>query len=111
MSKNKSKKSGNVEDYLAQVEWQNQQSQRQPYTPLPWYMEPKWKFKRVVSTSKNTLAKKTAIPVKVFLLLIALYTGYFLYKNNVCLLIIIVGMGLFIFFMMRDANNKKDNPQ
>jgi hypothetical protein len=66
MAKNKSQRHGDVDEYLTHVEWQNQQSQRQPYTPLPWYMEPKWKFKRVVSNGKKALAKKTSIPVKFF---------------------------------------------
>ena len=105
MAKNKNKGHSDAEDYLAQVEWQNQQSQRQPKFPLPWYMEPKWKYKRV-SPSKNTSAKELSAPVKVLLTLIALYVGYFLYKNDIKILIALLVVGAFIFFIIRDASKK-----
>ena len=105
MSKNKSPKHSDPEDYLAQVDWQNQQSQRQPYTPLPWYMEPKRKFKRLTSF-KSVSAKDISAPVKTLLTMIALYIGYFLYKNDIKILIGLLVLGIFLFFIIRDSSKK-----
>ena len=105
MAKNKNQKHSDAEDYLAQVEWQNQQSQRQPKFPLPWYMEPKWKYKRV-SSFKSTSAKEMSAPVKVLLTMMALYVGYVLYKNDIKILIALLVEGVIIFFIIRDASKK-----
>ena len=106
MAKNKNQQHDNAEDYLAQVEWQNQQSQRRPENPLPWYMEPKWKYKRV-SSFKESAAKELSTPAKILITVVALCIGYFLYKNAIILLIVLSSMGLFFFFMMRDATKKQ----
>ena len=95
----------NVEDYLAQVEWQNKQLQRPPGLQLPWYMEPKWKFKRV-SSLKNVPEKTIPVLTKILITIVVVGIGYFLYKNAIGLLILIFGIGTFLFFMMRDTSKK-----
>jgi hypothetical protein len=105
MAKNKSKTPGGAEDYLTQVEWQNQQSQRQPYTPLPWYMEPKSRFKRVASLKRIT-GKSISPPVMVLLVMICVGIGYFLYKTNLGFLLVLLFIGSFIFLAIRDASKK-----
>ena len=108
MAKNKNLQHNDAEDYLAQVEWQNQQSQRQPKFPLPWYMEPKWKYKRVLSF-KNSSAKEISAPAKILITIVVLCIGYFLYKNAIGILIVLSIMGIFFFFMMRDVSKKQND--
>jgi len=105
MAKNRNQQHNNAEDYLAQVEWENQQSQRRPEFLLPLYMEPKWIYKRV-SSFKNRSAKEISAPAKILIAIAVLCIGYFLYKNAIVLLIVLSIMGLFFFFMMRDASKK-----
>lgn len=105
MAKNKNPQHNNAGDYLAQVEWQNQQSQRPPEIQIPWYMEPRWKYKRVLSFKKSS-AKEISAPVKFLITIVALCIGYFLYKNAIGILIVLSIMGIFFFFMMRDASIK-----
>ena len=105
MTKKSNQKHNDVEDYLTQVEWQNKQSQRPPGLQLPWYMEPKWKYKRV-SSLKSFSEKAIPVPVRILITIIVLGIGYLLYKNALGLLILLLGMGTFFFFMMRDASKK-----
>lgn len=105
MAKNKNPQPNDAGDYLVQVEWQNQQSQRPPGTQLPWYMEPKWKYKRVLSFKKSS-AKEISAPVKILIAIVVLCIGYFLYKNAIGILIVLSIMGIFFYFMMRDASIK-----
>ena len=105
MAKNKNQQHNNGEDYLAQVEWENQQSQRQPIFPLPWYMEPKWKYKRVLSF-KNRSEKEISALAKILITIVVICIGYFLFRNAIGLLIVLLSMGILFYFMMRDASKK-----
>ena len=105
MAKNKNQQHNNAEDYLAQVEWQNQQSQRQPIFPLPWYMEPKWKYKRIPLFKKSAKKEISAL-AKIIITIVVVCIGYILYKNAIALLILLLCMGIFFFIMMLDASRK-----
>jgi hypothetical protein len=105
MAKNKNQQHNNAEDYLAQVEWHNQQLQRHPKIPLPWYMEPKWKYKRVLSF-KNSSPKEVSALAKIVITIVVLCVGYFLFRNALGLPIVLLIMGILFFFMIRDASKK-----
>ncbi len=105
MAKNKNQKHGDAEDYLAQVEWENQQLQRQPYTPLPSYMAPKWKYKKSLSSNANT-GKNILIPIVVIFAILCVGIGYFFFKNNLYILIILLAIGLCVFLAIRDASTR-----
>jgi hypothetical protein len=101
MSKNSSPKYGEVDDYLAQVEWQNQQSQRR--VPLPWHMEPKWVYKRVGASNKSS----DATVVRIFMAVIGIACGslwYFRGTDALPLLTFLLFIGIFLVQMIRDAN-------
>lgn len=96
-----------VEDYLAQVEWENQQSQRR--IPLPWYMEPKWKSKKVnysINNSINNSVYRFSPFIKFILAIFVGVIGVFLYKVEPVLLFSLLGLSVFILFMIRDAKRK-----
>lgn len=99
----KNKNDNNVGDYLDQVEWENQQTQRR--IPLPWYMEPKWKSKKVNYTTNN-VTYRLSLLAKIFLILFSGVIGVFLYKVEPVLLFSLIGLGVLILFMIRDASKK-----
>lgn len=102
MSKNKSNQQSDAEDYLAQVEWHNQQSQRR--IPLPWYMEPKWRYKR--SSSAATHSDKFVGTAIIILTILIAGLMYLLLNYNLFLPIIILVMGGLIFLAVRDASKR-----
>jgi hypothetical protein len=104
MSKNGSSKFKEVDDYLAQVEWQNQQSQRR--IPLPWQMEPKWTYKRVGARSSQS----NTVVALVTLAFLGVGSLVFLYLKGIeaiPVLALLLFLGLFIFLMIRDAQPKR----
>ena len=105
MSKNKSDQYQDAEEYLTQVEWQNQQSNRR--IPLPWYMVPKWRYKR--SSSSTTQKAGALLPVIVlFTILFAAFaaSAYLLAKDNFGLCIVPLVIGGIIFLAIRDATKR-----
>lgn len=101
MAKNDNK--NNVDDYLAQVEWENQQSQRR--IPLPWYMEPKWKSKKVNYSLRISSYRISPIAKFFFAIFIGVI-GVFLYTVEPVVLFSLIGLGVFILFMIRDSSKK-----
>jgi len=89
-----------VEDYLAQVEWEQQQAQRR--IPLPWYMWPKWKYKKTSSQSSAS----TSLYIKILQVISFLILGSILYMANTNFLILWLFFGIFFLLMILDASKK-----
>jgi len=102
MVKNKSNQYRDAQEYLEQVEWQNQQSQRR--VPLPWYMTPKWRYKRLSAPTRHNDRLVEAV-VALIILLIACLT-YLLVGRHVFLPIVILVIGGMILLAIHDASKR-----
>lgn len=104
MSKNDSQNPDDAADYLAQVDWQIRQFQRR--NPLPWYMEPKWRYNKITSTyTADTTKAWRAVGITIAVVCAAI--GYF--GGIHVLLPVLVGIlffGALVALMMYDASKK-----
>jgi hypothetical protein len=104
MSKNENQKHNDAAEYLAQVDWQNRQFQRR--YPLPWYMEPKWRYKKIISAYATDTKKAwwaAGITVAMVSVIICYFGGI---KVLLLLLAGILFVGAFITLMIYDASKK-----
>jgi hypothetical protein len=108
MSKNDNHKHNDAADYLAQVNWENEQVHRR--IPLPWHMIPKWRYKKVILANTPD-ENKIWRSVGIILILVCAGIGYFAgIKALLAALFGLLFVGVFITLIILDATKKpKDN--
>jgi hypothetical protein len=106
MSKNKNSKHSAAEDYLAQVDWQNQQAQRK--VRVPSRFEPAWKHKSVGPRARQGDA--TVISTLILFLIPASGFLYSIITRQSTEMILGFGVALTLlgmfYLMVRDASKK-----
>ncbi len=107
MSKKDNHEHGDAAEYLARVEWENQEFQRR--VASPWYMVPKWKMKKVVTTqaiNQGNIWRFTGISVAVACGAIAYFVGW---SRALPVLAVIMFFGIFFWLAIRDASKPRND--
>jgi hypothetical protein len=112
LSKNKSPDPSNAEDYLSQLQWKSNITNRRK----PWYLIPRRKYKPVIRIEHPNPNFLTGLIVGIFIFLI----GFLIYSSiighsglSIFILVVVLMIAIILFFATRDAQKilNDDNDQ